>query len=1346
MTIATIDRSANSEPNVIQFVITLDSPAFGTETVRYRFITGSSYGSANDADIFTEIFPAQGQLTFSAGQSSATIDVPIRSDGIDELDESFTIELFDPVNVGFSGGVSTIRAIGTVLDINGSGSNNAVFVGSPIIVEGDGGQKSAQFTISLSRPAASDTSIAFQTLDGSATAGLDYTATSGTVTIAAGQQTATVNVPVLGDTSNEQLETFFLKIVPPASAPSVTASVGEATILDDDRPDNLPTISVEPHPALEGYDPTIVVRLSEPTTATVTVFYRILTNDQYGSFLDEQFTSQGRTTQASVFAVVIPAGQTSATVNLASILNSNGDSVDEVDEAFTVEFFTPINAGFGGGASALRAMVIEHDVDGGGNNTVILVGSPLVVEGNSGTKVAQFEIQLSRPLDTAVSLNYTTVDGSAVAGSDYSSVSGTVNFVAGQTKAYVNVPVLGDSAIEASETFYLKVTPPAAAPSVAMSIGEATIVADDSAVNVPVLSIEPETTPEDHAMAYVLRLDRPATTTVTVQYRFYTGDSSGSLDYGRLGNANFAIGTATIPVGSTTATIGVSMPGDLTDHIDRSLTVELFSPTNAVLAGDVPFLRAMGTVLDDDGPGANLALLVSSPLLVEGDAGASIARFEVKISRPASADITLNYATLDGTAQAGIDYTSKAGTVTIFAGQTSAFVDIAVAADLVMEATENFFLKVTPPTAAPSAVASVGEATIITDESGSGLPIISVEAHPANESGNATFIFRLDRPSTTTVSVDYEFLLNNGFGTTATADFVPNGVAPGTVTFAPGETTKTVIADSTNDPSSFTEIDEHFTMVMADPVNAVLAGDVPALLVATVLKEGGTGDKVALYGSGGVVMETIEGNEIVFTLQLSRPQEFPVTFNYVTRSGQATSGADFTAVSGTATFIAGATKVYVRVPVLDDLATESIEDFYLDLTPVTAGIGPGPLSVGAFIVDSDVVGSDAGETLNGGDFDDTVHGRGGNDILNGGAGNDYLDGGVGNDRIDGGAGNDRIVFDSLDTPAFVVGGAGIDTLLVNGSTAPVSFNLVTQGFESAEQTIVDSGNNPWSKIVSHFTTSWQLADYTTHYDNSSRVTVTLDPGNANATTQVVSYYDPLSRLVQIDRVNDNASRVIINYDPGNASPLASQAIYYDSLSRLDLWDQFYDDGRHVSINYDQANASSLSSEILYYDAQGRLDLWDRYLDNGVHQVINYDQANVGALASDIVYFDDQARLDLWDQTYDNGSRIVINYDQAAATAFSFDLIYYDNQARLDRWDQNYDNGSRVVIDYDQANGSTLANELLYFDGQARLDLWDRNFDDGTRILVDFDAADSFTWTQHVFQYAANGALVNEYFV
>src|SRR5262249_43875951 len=109
----------------------------------------------------------------------------------------------------------------------------------------------------------------------------------------------------------------------------------------------------------------------------------------------------------------------------------------------------------------------------------ISVGDVSIVEGNSGTKNAGFQLTLSHASTVDVSVAYATADGTATAGSDYTAVSGTAVFRAGTTTVTVNVPILGDTPVESDETFVLNLSAPTNA-TVADGQGVATIVNDDS--------------------------------------------------------------------------------------------------------------------------------------------------------------------------------------------------------------------------------------------------------------------------------------------------------------------------------------------------------------------------------------------------------------------------------------------------------------------------------------------------------------------------------------------------------------------------------------------------------------------------------------------------------------------------------------------------------------------------------------------------------------------------------------------------------------------------------------------------------------------------------------------------
>ncbi len=109
-------------------------------------------------------------------------------------------------------------------------------VGDATVWEGDAKTTPATFTFTLSNPAPTDTSFQYVTADASAVAPGDYTAKSGTVTIAAGKRSATATINVKGDTLLEGDETFTLQIVASSvpSGISLARDTGTATVRNDD--------------------------------------------------------------------------------------------------------------------------------------------------------------------------------------------------------------------------------------------------------------------------------------------------------------------------------------------------------------------------------------------------------------------------------------------------------------------------------------------------------------------------------------------------------------------------------------------------------------------------------------------------------------------------------------------------------------------------------------------------------------------------------------------------------------------------------------------------------------------------------------------------------------------------------------------------------------------------------------------------------------------------------------------------------------------------------------------------------------------------------------------------------
>jgi chitinase len=106
-------------------------------------------------------------------------------------------------------------------------------IGNAAVVEGHSGQRYAQFVVTLSTPSSGPVTAHFATGDASATAGSDYGARAGTLTIPAGDVSRILQIPISGDSVHEGDESFIVTLTNPFGA-TIAHGTGTATILDDD--------------------------------------------------------------------------------------------------------------------------------------------------------------------------------------------------------------------------------------------------------------------------------------------------------------------------------------------------------------------------------------------------------------------------------------------------------------------------------------------------------------------------------------------------------------------------------------------------------------------------------------------------------------------------------------------------------------------------------------------------------------------------------------------------------------------------------------------------------------------------------------------------------------------------------------------------------------------------------------------------------------------------------------------------------------------------------------------------------------------------------------------------------
>ncbi len=488
----------------------------------------------------------------------------------------------------------------TGLTLNGAGeepppSLPTISVGDASVVEGNSGTVQMNFTVSLSKAASGPVTVAYATADGTATAGSDYVARSGTITFAAGETQKTISVTVNGDKVAELNETLALRLSSPSGA-TIADGAAVGTITTDEA--IVPRITIADATIKEGdggtRDLAFTITLSEATTAPVSV--------TYGT--EDGTAKAGLDYVAQTGTVTFAPGETSKVINI----KVSGDTAIEGNETLKINL-----TGATGGKIADRLAVgtIVND------DATISIANATVTEGNAGTSELAFTVTLSAATSGPVTVGYATTNGTAKAGQDYVAQTGTLTFAAGETSKVVRVQVTGDTAVEANETLKVNLTSPTGA-TIRDGSALGTIVNDDSAT--PCRRSRSPTPPRRRKCggarlaSFTVSLSAASATPVTVNFATANGTAVAGSDYVAQS------GTLTFAAGETQKTIQVATIGDATVEANEGFSIVLSSPSGATLAD----ATGIGTIVNDD-VAAGPTLAISDATVIEGNPGSGAA-------------------------------------------------------------------------------------------------------------------------------------------------------------------------------------------------------------------------------------------------------------------------------------------------------------------------------------------------------------------------------------------------------------------------------------------------------------------------------------------------------------------------------------------------------------------------------------------------------------------------------------------------------------------------------------------------------------------------------------------------
>jgi glucose/arabinose dehydrogenase len=543
--------------------------------------------------------------------------------------------------------------------------------------------------------------------------------------------------------------------------------------------------------------------------------------------------------------------------------------------------------------------------------STLAINDVTVAEGNSGTSAASFTVSLAPASSQTVTVQYTTANNTALSGTDYVAVSGTLTFTPGQTSQPVNVTINGDTGFEPNETFNINLSN-ATNATIGDTQGVGTINNDDVQ---PAISVNDVTVTEGNSgtttATFTVSLSNTSTQSISVNYATAGNTATSGTDFVA------ASGTATITAGQLSTTVNVTVNSDTTFEANETFNVNLTSPTNATIADS----QGVGTINNDDGMPT---IFINDAAVTEGNVGTTSAAFTVSLSNPSSQTITVDFATADNTATtAGSDYAAASGTLTFTPGQLTQPINVTVNGDTTFEPNETFNVNLSAATNSTIAD-SQGVGTINNDDA---QPSISINDAAVTEGNlgttSAGFMVSLSNASSQTITVNYATADNTA---ASGSDYVS---AAGTLTFNPGQLTQpvsvTVNGDTTFEPN------EVFNVNLSGASNATIADNQGAGAINNDDTQPTISINDVSVNEGNAAGSTSAG----FTVSLSNASSQTITVNYATADNTATAGNEYVATSGTLTFAPGQTSQPISVAVNGDLLNEASVAFNVNLSAAT---------------------------------------------------------------------------------------------------------------------------------------------------------------------------------------------------------------------------------------------------------------------------------------------------------------------------------------------------------------------------------------------------------------------------
>ncbi len=890
-----IVREGDSGTKLMSFPVNLSVASADIVSVDFATASGAAVSGV-------DFVGAMGTFTLMPGQTFGQIDITIIGDQIIEKgNEKFALLLSNSKNAS----IARPQVTGAIADDD----ELALTIGDVFVREGVDGLANppavfAAVLVHLNGITSRDVTFTYQTTGITATAGQDYTTTSGTGTILAGQTSFLIQVPILYDTTAEARETFQIRITSSTNAARLR-DTGIVSIVDNDQ---RPDVTIGDLTVREGDSATAVAAvplyLSFPVNAPVSVTYTVTSGPAIPPNLAAATLTNDYTVAGGV--AVIPAGSNVGTIDIPIV----GNLAPEPTERLTVTITGVTGIAELSNKTTAVVTIIDNDV-------AVSIGDVTQFESNGNTNFV-FTLFLSSPSSQPVTVQAATMDGSGVAGQDYTANTQTVTFTAGQTVQSFTVVVTGDATVEGNEDFVVNLSGVTGNAEIAKGQGRGVIVDDDSSGTFWSIGDAAmfEGTSGTAQMAFTIFLNRTLSSNSTIRVSTSANPLANPPATAAAGQdyTAFANQVVTMPANANAVTVTVNITGELLQEGNEFFYVVLSIPSIGVLLRNV----GLGTIIDDD----QRVMVFGDASALESNFGVSTVSVPIMLSNPGLTNQPYDFQTADGTALDLLDYLAQANTRLIFTPAAQANENIPIVGDVLVEGNENFTVNLVTSLANILVSKPTSNVTIVDDDD----LTISVSDVAIKEgtggATNAVFTFYLNAVAGQPIDIFYTTVP----GTADAGDFTPD--TNGFVTIPAGA--QFAIASIPLNTDSLDEGNETFFVQITGAAGAVLEKPIGVGLIVD--------DDLTPALTVGPAFLREQNGPMTFTVFSSFPSAAPIDMTVSTSNGLALAGADYTALAALPlTVPADQTSVTFQVNVLDDLLAEGNEDFNVTLANATQG-------------------------------------------------------------------------------------------------------------------------------------------------------------------------------------------------------------------------------------------------------------------------------------------------------------------------------------------------------------------------------------------------------------------------